>query len=161
MANGRTSGPNVQLARFVFDNTWSVDRLEAYATSYYPDGIPLRTLRHGLGHHRVPFHQYAQTLVKFATLLFAVGHVRTPAALLVEIILFRSITPLTQAEVGDTPEKGEKWQNKARKEKRGGGVIMPFIYSILLFIIHSANAVCSFFNMCLATSNFRIATCPY
>jgi hypothetical protein len=121
MANGRTSGPNVQLARFVFDNTWSVDRLEAYATSYYPDGIPLRTLRHGLGHHRVPFHQYAQTLVKFATLLFAVGHVRTPAALLVEIILFRSITPLTQAEVGDTPEKGEKWQNKARKEKKGGG----------------------------------------
>jgi hypothetical protein len=68
MANGRISGPNVQLARFVFDNTWSVDRLEAYATSYYPDGIPLRTLRHGLGHHRVPLHQYAQTLVKFATL---------------------------------------------------------------------------------------------
>jgi hypothetical protein len=108
MANGRISGPNVQLARFVFDNTWSVDRLEAYATAYYPDGIPLRTLRHGLGHHRVPLHQYAQTLVKFATLLFAVGHVRTPASLLVEIILFRNITPLTQAEVCVMPEKGKK-----------------------------------------------------
>ena len=113
MANGRISGPNVQLARFVFDNTWSVDRLEAYATAYYPDGIPLRTLRHGLGHHRVPLHQYAQTLVKFATLLFAVGHVRTPASLLVEIILFRNITPLTQAEVCAMPEK--------EKKKRGGG----------------------------------------
>ena len=113
MANGRISGPNVQLARFVFDNTWSVDRLEAYATAYYPDGIPLRTLRHGLGHHRVPLHQYAQTLVKFATLLFAVGHVRTPASLLVEIILFRNITPLTQAEVCAMPEK----------EKKGGGGI--------------------------------------
>jgi len=119
MANGRTSGPNVQLARFVFDNTWSVDRLEAYATSYYPDGIPLRTLRHGLGHHRVPFHQYAQTLVKFATLLYAVGHVRTPAALLVEIILFRSITPLTQAEVSVIPEKRDK--ERERGEKKGGG----------------------------------------
>ena len=99
MANGRTTGPNMHIARFVFDNVWSVDRLEAYATSYYPDGIPLRTLRHGLGHNRVPFHQYAQTLVKFATLLLAVGHVRTPAALLVEIILFRAITPLTHAKV--------------------------------------------------------------
>ena len=101
MANGRTTGPNLNIVRFVFDNMWSVDRLEAYATSYYPDGIPLRTLRHGLGHNRVPLHQYAQTLVKFATLLLAVGHVRTPASLLVEIILFRTITPLTQAEVLD------------------------------------------------------------
>jgi hypothetical protein len=131
MANGRVSGPNVQIARFVFDNMWSVDRLEAYATSYYPDGIPLRTLRHGLGHHRVPFHQYAQTLVKFATLLYAVGHVRTPAALLVEIILFRSITPLTQAEVSVIPEKRDKERERGKK-KGGGGVSLrarPFIYS--------------------------------
>ena len=105
MANGRTTGPNLHIARFVFDNMWSVDRLEAYATSYYPDGIPLRTLRHGLGHNRVPLHQYAQTLVKFATLLLAVGHVRTPASLLVEVILFRTISPLSQVEVGVIPEK--------------------------------------------------------
>jgi len=123
MANGRISGPNVQLARFVFDNTWSVDRLEAYATAYYPDGIPLRTLRHGLGHHRVPLHQYAQTLVKFATLLFAVGHVRTPASLLVEIILFRNITPLTQAEVCAMPEK---------EKKRGGGYLFRELNPILV-----------------------------
>ena len=131
MANGRISGPNVQLARFVFDNTWSVDRLEAYATAYYPDGIPLRTLRHGLGLHRVPLHQYAQTLVKFATLLFAVGHVRTPASLLVEIILFRNITPLTQAEVCATPEKGKK---------KGGGVSFPGVESDISLLSYPAAA---------------------
>jgi len=139
MANGRTTGPNLHIARFVFDNMWSVDRLEAYATSYYPDGIPLRTLRHGLGHNRVPLHQYAQTLVKFATLLLAVGHVRTPASLLVEVILFRTISPLTQVEVGVIPEKGG-----------GGGTEMVVITSSYSFvplpIIDSSNPVSSLFQ---------------
>jgi hypothetical protein len=139
MANGRTTGPNLHIARFVFDNMWSVDRLEAYATSYYPDGIPLRTLRHGLGHNRVPLHQYAQTLVKFATLLLAVGHVRTPASLLVEVILFRTITPLTQVEVGVIPEK-----------EGGGGTHMVVITSSCSFvplpIIDSSNPVSSLFQ---------------
>ncbi len=122
MANGRVDGPNVQIARFVFDNMWSVDRLEAYATSYYPDGVPLQTLRYALGRNQVPLHQYASTLVKFATVLLALGHVRTPASILLELFLFRAITPLTQAEVSFIlgfflcGTKG-KWG----KGKRGGG----------------------------------------
>ena len=119
MANGRVNGPNVQIARFVFDNMWSVDRLEAYATSYYPDGVPLHTLRYALGRNRVPLHQYARTLVKFATVLLALGHVRTPASILLELFLFRAITPLTQAEVSFFPVFSVGMCN--HKEGGGGG----------------------------------------
>jgi hypothetical protein len=100
MAFHGSDGPNMVIVRFIMDNVWSVGRLEAYITSYYPDGVPLHTLRYALGRNRVPLHQYSNTLVKFATVLLALGHVRTPASILLELFLFRAITPLTQAEVG-------------------------------------------------------------
>ena len=99
MARNGFGGPNVNVVRYVFDNLWSVDDLEEYATTYYPGGVPLRTLRLALGYDRVPLHMYAQTLVKFATALVALGHIRSPGLILLEIVLFRSMTPLTQAEV--------------------------------------------------------------
>ncbi len=49
--NGGYDGPNVHLVQYAFDNTWSVDALETYVTHYQPEGVPLRTLRHALGHH--------------------------------------------------------------------------------------------------------------
>ena len=103
MAFHGSDGPNMVIVRFIMDNVWSVGRLEAYITSYYPDGVPLHTLRYALGRNRVPLHQYARTLVKFATVLLALGHVRTPASILLELFLFRAITPLTQAEVSFFP----------------------------------------------------------
>jgi hypothetical protein len=97
--NGGYDGPNVLIVRYVFDNTWSVDALEAYVTNYQPEGVSLRTLRHALGHHNVPFHTYAQMLVKLAACLVALGHVRSPARVLLELVLFRALPHLTVAEV--------------------------------------------------------------
>jgi hypothetical protein len=70
------SGPNVHIARFVFENIWTVENLEDYVTGYYPDGVPLLTLRRALGYNRVPPHEYAHTLVRVAVALFVLGHVR-------------------------------------------------------------------------------------
>ncbi len=135
MANGRVNGPNVQIARFVFDNMWSVDRLEAYATSYYPDGVPLHTLRYALGRNRVPLHQYARTLVKFATVLLALGHVRTPASILLELFLFRAITPLTQAEVSFLPVFFFG-MFKHKEEGEGGGWGGYYVILALWHFVH-------------------------
>ncbi len=97
--NGGHGGPNILLVRFVFDNHWTVDALEQYVTQYQPEGVPLHTLRQALGYSQVPFPIYAHTLVKLAAVLVALGHVRSPAHVLLEFILFRSLTRLTQAEV--------------------------------------------------------------
>jgi hypothetical protein len=97
--NGGYDGPNVHLVQYAFDNTWSVDALETYVTHYQPEGVPLRTLRHALGHHNIPFHVYAQRLVKLATCLVLLGHVRSPARVLLELVLFRALSHLTVAEV--------------------------------------------------------------
>jgi hypothetical protein len=70
------SGPNVHIARFVFENIWTVENLEDYVTGYYPDGVPLLTLRRALGYNRVPPHEYAHTLVRVAVALLVLGHVR-------------------------------------------------------------------------------------
>ncbi len=97
--NGGYDEPNVHLVQYAFDNTWSVDALETYVTRYQPEGVPLRTLRHALGHHNIPFHVYAQRLVKLATCLVLLGHVRSPARVLLELVLFRALSHLTVAEV--------------------------------------------------------------
>ncbi len=93
------SGPNVHIARFVFENIWTVENLEDYVTGYYPDGVPLLTLRRALGYNRVPPHEYAHTLVRVAVALLALSHVRTPASVLLDLIIFRTITGLSQEEV--------------------------------------------------------------
>ena len=98
-ANDGYDGPNVHLVLYVFDNTWSVDALEAYVTRYQPEFVPLRTLRRALGHHNTPFHIYAQRLVRLATCLVLLGHVRSPARVLLELVLFRALSHLTVAEV--------------------------------------------------------------
>jgi hypothetical protein len=97
--NNGHSGPNILLVRFVFDNHWSVDALEGYATQYEPEGIPLHTLRRSLGYHIVPFPFYAYNLVKLATVLVALGHTRSPCRVILEFIQFHSLTRLTEAEV--------------------------------------------------------------
>jgi hypothetical protein len=101
--NGGHSGPNILLVRFVFDNHWTVDALEQYVTQYQPEGVPLHTLRQALAYNNVPFPVYAHTLVKLATTLVALGHVRSPARVILEFILFRSLTRVTQAEVSARP----------------------------------------------------------
>ena len=98
-ANDGYDGPNVHLVQYAFDNTWSVDALETYVTRYQPEGVPLRALRHALGHHNIPFHIYAQRLVRLATCLVLLGHVRSPARVLLELVLFRALSHLTVAEV--------------------------------------------------------------
>jgi hypothetical protein len=124
---------------------WSVDRLEAYATSYYPDGVPLHTLRYALGRNRVPLHQYARTLVKFATVLLALGHVRTPASILLELFLFRAITPLTQAEVSFFPVFFVGMCNHKKRGRGGGEILGDFgplafcVYGLGLLSVYSRN----------------------
>jgi hypothetical protein len=54
-----------------------------------------------LGHGRVPLHEYAHTLVRVAVALLALGHVRTPASVLLDLIIFRTITSLSPEEVCD------------------------------------------------------------
>jgi len=99
MASHGANKPNLRLARFAFDNFWSIDRLEQYITSYQPGGIPLPILRHILGHNRVSLADYAYSLVKFATILVALGHAKPPSLILLELLVSHTLSPLTNAEV--------------------------------------------------------------
>ncbi len=96
--NGGHDGHSMLLVRYVFDNHWTIDALETYVVQYQPEGLLLHTLRRGLGHHNTPFPVYAHTLVKFATVLVALGHTRSPRVLL-EFTLFQCLPRLTQTEV--------------------------------------------------------------
>jgi hypothetical protein len=99
MASHGANRPNLRLARFAFDNFWSIDRLERYITSYQPGGIPLPILRHILGHNRVSLADYAYSLVKFATILVALGHAKPSSLILLELLVLHTLSPLTNAEV--------------------------------------------------------------
>ncbi len=99
MASHGANKPNLRLARFVFDNFWTIDRLERYITSYQPGGIPLPILHHILGHNRVSLADYAYSLVKFATILVALGHAKPPSLILLELLVSHTLSPLTKAEV--------------------------------------------------------------
>ncbi len=99
MASQGANKPNLRLARFAFDNFWTIDRLERYITSYQPGGIPLPILRHILGHNRVSLADYAYSLVKFATILVALGHAKPPSLILLELLVSHTLSPLTNAEV--------------------------------------------------------------
>ncbi len=126
--NGGHSGPNILLVRFVFDNHWTIDALEQYVTQYQPEGVPLHTLRQALGYSQVPFPVNAHTLVKLATILVALGHVRSPARVILEFILFRSLTRVTQAEVSVRVPTGA---GRERKKEGGVHLISSFVCATL------------------------------
>jgi hypothetical protein len=99
MASQGANKPNLRLARFALDNFWTIDRLERYITSYQPGGVPLPILRHILGHNRVSLADYTYSLVKFATILVALGHAKPPSLILLELLVSHTLSPLTNAEV--------------------------------------------------------------
>jgi hypothetical protein len=149
--NGGHSSPNILLVRFVFDNHWTVDALEQYVTQYQPEGVLLHTLRQALAYNNVPFPVYAHTLVKLATILVALGHVRSPARVILEFILFRLLTRVTQAEVSASPPPTEARKEKERRRKKGGGVYILFL---LLSVSPPAN-----FTIFLRSSHSRVSVC--
>jgi hypothetical protein len=99
MASHGAGKPNIRLVRFALDNFWSIDRLERYIVDYQPGGVPLPILRHILGHNRVSLADYAYSLVKFATILVALGHAKPPSLILLELLVSHTLSPLTNAEV--------------------------------------------------------------
>ena len=116
--NGGHDGPSMLLVRYVFDNHWTIDALETYVVQYQPEGLLLHTLRRGLGYHSTPFPVYAHTLVRFATVLVALGHTRSPARVLLEFTLFQCLPRLTQTEV---TSRDTRYLVKKREKMGGGG----------------------------------------
>ncbi len=98
MAN--SGRPNLRLVRFALDNFWTVDRMEHYIENYQPGGVPIHIVRHILGHNRVNLAEYAHSLVKFVTILVALGHAKPPALILLDLLITHTLRPLTNAEVG-------------------------------------------------------------
>ncbi len=60
MANNAHYRPNPYIVKYVFDNIWTMDQLEAYITSYQPGGVSLAILRRALKHGRVDDAQYSR-----------------------------------------------------------------------------------------------------
>jgi hypothetical protein len=120
MASHGAGKPNLRLVRFALDNFWSIDRLERYIVDYQPGGVPLPILRHILGHNRVSLADYAYSLVKFATILVALGHAKPPSLILLELLVSHTLSPLTNAEVRLYPMR----VSSCLGEKRGGGFIL-------------------------------------
>jgi hypothetical protein len=98
MAN--SGRPNLRLVRFALDNFWTIDRMERYIENYQPGGVPIHIVRHILGHNRVNLADYAHSLVKFVTILVALGHAKPPALILLDLLITHTLRPLTNAEVG-------------------------------------------------------------
>ncbi len=100
MAGPAPRVPNLTTAMYIFDNVWTVARVEAYVTAYQPGGISLPILRRALGHGHVNPGRYARVLSNLAAVLFVLGHTKTVTEVLLELFLLINPLHLTLDQVG-------------------------------------------------------------